>query len=347
MAVVETRKVQLTGGTTLTVSLPKAWADRVGLRTGDRIAFHAVEGNALQLRPVGELEQRAPVRERIDASGLTPRMLEQRVIGLYVAGCDIIDVVGLTPAALEAVGTLPRRLSGLEAVRQGPDWITLQDFMDARNFDVAAAFDRMYATASGIHRAALAAIAKMTPPPLAEARARNEEVERLQWVAVRQQRRLADDASRSRLPAHAALTYAKASVFLQTFSLYGLRLSEATQVIACSAAGRTACTAVLDAGAQAIEIADEAARALRKVDLQAADNALRRLSTFEERFAATRSLVAHEAAKGGACGLCLSAAGVLEWVNSTALAGGRLADLAIQHAVDVARVSLPGPELGA
>lgn len=340
MGLFETRKVQLTGGTSLTVSLPKAWADRVGLRTGDTVVFQTVDGSALQLRPANGTTALRPVRERVDASGLTPRMVEQRVIGLYVAGCDVIEVGSLSKEALQATLALPRRLSGLEAVQQGADWVVFRDLMDGRDFDATVAFDRMYAVASAIHRSVHAALARQASPPLAEARMRSEEVERLQWVAVRQQRRLADAPSRVHLPSHAALTYATASALVQTFALYGVRLAEATQGLPCSAAGRAACAPVVEAGVAALQICDEAARALGKADLQTADHALRRLNGFDALFTSARGRVALDAARGGACGLCLQAGGVLEWVNTTALTGGRIADLAVQHAIDLKRLEL-------
>lgn len=342
MSHLETRKVQLTGGTTLTVSIPKVWADRVGLRTGDRVVFQMAEGNTLHLRPATELAAPALVRERIDARGLAPRMLEQRILGLYVAGCDVIEIVSLAPDAMEALSGLPRRLGGIEIVEQGEDRLVLQDFSEAREFDIAAAFDRMYAIASGIHRAAYAAIGRETPPPVAEARARCEEVERLQWVAVRLQRRLAGRATPSRVPSQIALTYARAFVTAQMLAGHGVRLTETAQLIPCSVADREACTSVLELGAHALQICDEAARSLRKADLHAADAALRRITAFDERLRLVRGLVAREAADRGACGLCLSAGGVLEWTNATALAGGRLADLAIQHAVESQMTSLQG-----
>ncbi|MFW6449319.1 MAG: AbrB/MazE/SpoVT family DNA-binding domain-containing protein, partial [Halobacteriota archaeon] len=42
----ETRKVQLTGGSTYTVSLPKPWARRNGIEAGSTLAF-LEDGNSL------------------------------------------------------------------------------------------------------------------------------------------------------------------------------------------------------------------------------------------------------------------------------------------------------------
>ena len=46
----EVRKVQITGGSTYTVSLPKEWATESGIEAGSKLAFYP-EGNTLIAAP--------------------------------------------------------------------------------------------------------------------------------------------------------------------------------------------------------------------------------------------------------------------------------------------------------
>jgi phosphate uptake regulator len=48
----ERRKVQLVGGNTFMVSLPKKWADRIGLKKQDEIEIEEQPDGALWLSPM-------------------------------------------------------------------------------------------------------------------------------------------------------------------------------------------------------------------------------------------------------------------------------------------------------
>ena len=46
----ETRKVQITGGTTLIVSLPKTWVNKVNLSAGDEVTLKPLSDGSLSIR---------------------------------------------------------------------------------------------------------------------------------------------------------------------------------------------------------------------------------------------------------------------------------------------------------
>jgi len=52
----ETRKVQVTGGSTYTVSIPKSWATDNGVSAGSTVEFYP-EGDSLFMIPAGDDER--------------------------------------------------------------------------------------------------------------------------------------------------------------------------------------------------------------------------------------------------------------------------------------------------
>ena len=102
------RKVQLTGGTTYTVSLPKTWAKERSLEPGDRVRLHPRGGRLLLTRPAAESG-----RETVSVSAARhdPAGIRRVVAGAYVAGADVVRVEGspdrdARAAVRDAVGGL-------------------------------------------------------------------------------------------------------------------------------------------------------------------------------------------------------------------------------------------------
>ncbi|MFB6174144.1 MAG: AbrB/MazE/SpoVT family DNA-binding domain-containing protein, partial [Halobacteriales archaeon] len=82
----ETRKVQVTGGSTYTVSIPKQWANDHGVEGGSTVAFY-LENDALVLTP---RRREGSVEGTLDVTGLEGDDLVRAVITMYVSGFDVI-----------------------------------------------------------------------------------------------------------------------------------------------------------------------------------------------------------------------------------------------------------------
>lgn len=84
------RKIQFTGGSSFTVTLPKAWIDRNGIQKNDEIDVVEMGAHYLLLRPSGK----KPLRQAtIQVEKLRPVQIESEILGAYVAGVDVIRVV--------------------------------------------------------------------------------------------------------------------------------------------------------------------------------------------------------------------------------------------------------------
>ncbi|MFB6217089.1 MAG: AbrB/MazE/SpoVT family DNA-binding domain-containing protein, partial [Candidatus Aenigmatarchaeota archaeon] len=51
------RKVQITGGSTFMVTLPKAWAEGIGLEPGTEVNMVSIKPNTMVLQPQTQLEE--------------------------------------------------------------------------------------------------------------------------------------------------------------------------------------------------------------------------------------------------------------------------------------------------
>jgi len=130
-----TRRVQRTGSSSLSITLPKAWTDSMNLETGDTLRFRDLGGGRLEISPAnaeGPLERRQKLL-RIDASGAPPKLLARLLIGAYITGQDQIVVTsrsGLTLEQRQEVRRTVAHVLGMTVVEEESGGVEVQNFVD-------------------------------------------------------------------------------------------------------------------------------------------------------------------------------------------------------------------------
>lgn len=336
----ETRKLQLLGGSTLSVSVPKAWAEQNGLKAGDRLLLEPLPCGALRVGAVQGAQTRAVSRQILDATALSAKQVEQRVIALYLSGRDFIEVTArpsIAPTTLTLLETLPRRINGLEIVEHQADRIVLHDMIDASEFRPQLAFDRHYGLASRMHRDILSGIAQGDEELCEEALLRKQDIDRLAWTTTKQHRLLlqrAYDGLPSDLSPHHVLIFASATNLIQRLGRQGAQLALAARDLLGVRIDDQTRSGIVEVGTRALQICDEAARGLHSHDLAAADAAHAKLASLEGRLQELRVNAARASTVLRACAPCLTSNQAVEWIHANALVGAQLADLAVQRACD-------------
>jgi phosphate uptake regulator len=179
----ETRKVQVTGGSTFTVSIPKGWATENDVEAGSRIAFHP-EGDSLVLTPATDGKR---TEGSIDIAGLTGEELRRVVMTMYVSGFDVITF------RADRVSTDQRRtireatqgLVGLEVLEETGDRVVVRDLLDSAELSVHNAVDRMRLIAASMLEDALTALAENDADLARDVIHRDDDVDRLYMVVSR------------------------------------------------------------------------------------------------------------------------------------------------------------------
>ena len=150
------RKVQLTGGTTYTVSLPKTWANEHSLEIGDAVTLHPRSDRLVLTRESGEPDQRTVT---VSAGRHAPAGIARLVAAAYVSGADTVHVEGspdrqVRAAIREAVGGFV----GLEIAEETERTVTARTMLDVADLPPERTLDRMRDRTLEMHEAAMAAV---------------------------------------------------------------------------------------------------------------------------------------------------------------------------------------------
>jgi phosphate uptake regulator len=179
----ETRKVQVTGGSTYTVSLPKDWATANDVSAGSIVEFHA-EGDSLLLTPKREEDR---TEGTLDVSGLEGDQLTRAVMTMYVSGFDIITLETPRVSAQQrrTIRQATQGLVGLEVIEETSDRVVLQDLLDSAELSIHNAITRMRLVSLTMLSDAIEALVEDDDELAHDVKERDDDVDRLWYMTSR------------------------------------------------------------------------------------------------------------------------------------------------------------------
>ncbi|WP_459192190.1 PhoU domain-containing protein [Halosimplex sp. J119] len=179
----ETRKVQVTGGSTYTVSLPKDWATANDVSAGSVVEFHSEE-DILLLSPKSENERE---EGSIDIDGLEGDQLTRAVMTMYVSGFDVInfEAARVTAGQRRTIREATQGLVGLEVIEETGERVVLQDLLDSSELSVHNAITRMRLVSMTMLSDAVTALLEDDDELAQDVIERDDDVDRLWYMVSR------------------------------------------------------------------------------------------------------------------------------------------------------------------
>jgi len=185
----EIRKIQKTGVSTMTVSLPKRWVEERGLRQGDPLEMEILKDGSLSLNNVGG-ERDEPMKKIVEVSGgEIGSHIIRKLIAAYLAGFDIIEVRSkerLDLSIKKEVKEFSRLAIGPEVIDETANTLVLHDLSDPAELPQRKCVRRMHLLASSMHRDAMIAFETGDEELARDVIDRDLDVDRLYLMVVKQ-----------------------------------------------------------------------------------------------------------------------------------------------------------------
>lgn len=333
----ELRKIQLTGGSSYTVTLPKEWVSQAKLAAGDVVGFAPQNDGSLAIYPGARLETRHS-RYEID---LSPEQSEEatfrKIIAAYLSGHDVIVARSkrpLSPAARRAVRQAAKRIIGLEVVEEETSTMVLQDFLDPREFHMDKGLRRMQALTRAMQEDAVRAFREDIDDVTSTFVERDDEVDRLYWMVNKQYHAVLRDpsyAQKMEINAGQGLNYLLAARVIERTADHAVRIASNVQAMRGDDIGARLVHKVEKQATKAFQLFAEALTSFHKQDPDAANRILGEAAAFK---AAQDALIKESLSLGGES--MLHVAYALESVGRTSAYAADIAELAINHRVAMA-----------
>ncbi len=185
----EIRRVQMTGGSSYIVTLPKHWIQSLGIQKNDPLHIHVQSDGSLLLTPrvIQDHEQR---NIEFDTRTIQkPTYLLQRLIGAYIAGYTTLKITSpsrITVQDRNIIRSFTQLAIGPEVVEETDTSVTLKDLLNPIEMPLDRTIKRMHIIVKGMLEDAMRALETRDPLLADDVQSRDNDVDRLHWLVARQ-----------------------------------------------------------------------------------------------------------------------------------------------------------------
>ncbi|MBS7383542.1 MAG: phosphate uptake regulator PhoU [Methanomassiliicoccales archaeon] len=186
----EIRKVQITGGSSMMITLPKEWAETVGLKKNDPVSLDVQNDGSLIIFPNGMEERNLSSTKCIDVNDISDNdFLYRQLVGAYIAGHNMIELRSndkLASEHIDVVSSFVQTSIGLEIIEENDNSIIIQDLMNQSQIRPLKSLERMEVLVRNMLNDVIDSIEKKDVTLFESMVERDKEVDRIHWLILRQ-----------------------------------------------------------------------------------------------------------------------------------------------------------------
>lgn len=323
------RKIQLTGGSTYTVSLPKEWANDIGVEPGDILQLYP-DGTQMVIQPSRASDELKEATVTVE--GYSEKKLRRIILAFYTSGFD--SVTFTEPAGFDhnrrVVAETARKLIGLEIIKSTETQVTLKNLLNSTTVSVEQSTKQMRQVALSMHEDAITALIEGDTDRAEQISQRDDQIDRLYAMVVRHFQRALENpvnAEELELERLALSDYQTTARQFERIADHAVKIADLATQFENPPPAEYA-DQIETAGARARDIVDQAATTIiDEGEIEMAHTALdRRDELIEEINAIGRELHEQEVAESHLIALTLDS------LTRTAEYGGNIAETSLNAA---------------
>jgi phosphate uptake regulator len=277
---VDIRRIQKTGASTMTVSLPKGWIDSQGLKAGDPVGMTLMPDGTVNIDPRSE-RKREPTRKtiRIEKEE-SEEHLTRKLIGAYLAGFNIIEVRSkdrIDHDIKHAIKDFARLVIGPEVIEETSNSVVLHDLSDPVELPQEKCVRRMHLIVNSMHKDAMEAFKDGDVDMAHDIIDRDGDVDRLYWMAVKQYNLIIKDrklGERIGVDIYEGMNLMLVARGIERIGDHAEKIAKNVIIAAESNVRMDGLDKILDLSAKALDVLDRSIEAFFLKDISAANAAI-------------------------------------------------------------------------
>lgn len=180
------RKLQKTGGASLSIIIPKKWADNLNLTDKSELFVDNSNPNFLKLSPTTQSKKNTHFT--INAQSLITVKIIREVIAAYLAGVDqvVIENLSLDTKQHKRLHQLCSSLIGFEIIDESSTKIILQNVFDSDKFPVTKNLEKMFLMTKSMFDDTITALTNLDNELSLSVIEREQEIDKFHLAITRQ-----------------------------------------------------------------------------------------------------------------------------------------------------------------
>ncbi|MDP3563314.1 MAG: PhoU domain-containing protein [Methanoregula sp.] len=283
----EIRRVQMTGGASFVVTLPKDWAEAQKIKKNDPVGLTVQpDGSLLVTKRITE-EPLQRLKE-IDCSTIAdPAFLFRLLIGTYITGFTMIRLSTkqrFPPFVRTVVRDFTQMTIGQEVVEETESVIAIKDLLNPSEMPFDNTVKRMFVIVKSMHEDAITALETHNKILANDVVSRDMDADRLNWLIARQTNMLMQNASLSRkmgISPNLAMHYYMLSRIIERVGDHAVRIAEHSLPIIDVDFDKKFMNAIKKSSAMSLEIFDRSIVSFFNADMKEAHRNIESITALE------------------------------------------------------------------
>lgn len=185
----EIRKVQVTGGSSYVITLPKEWIVQAKIKKNDPLGVIAQTDGTLLITPKTEGERVSSTKEFVVDEITSPNYLFRLLIGAYIMGFSNIIIKSKSPLdsfVRDTIIVFTQIAIGPEIMEETDKSITITDLLSPTEMPFSKSIRRMHLIVKAMHEDAIKSLVEGDEELARRIIKRDRDVDRLEWLIARQ-----------------------------------------------------------------------------------------------------------------------------------------------------------------
>jgi phosphate uptake regulator len=283
----EIRRVQVTGGASFVVTLPKEWAEGQRIKKNDPIGM-TVQPDGTLLITKNTTDEILQQTKEIDCSTIAdPAFLFRLLIGTYIMGFNMIRLTSnqvFPPFVRSVVRDYTQMTIGQEVVEETETLIAIKDLLNPVEMPFDNTIKRMFVIVKNMHKDAITALETHNKSLAEDVIKRDIDADRLNWLIARQTNMILLHASLSRkmeISPDIAMHYYLLSRIIERVGDHAVRIAEHTLPIIDIDIDKKTLTMIKKASLMSLEIFDRSIVSFFSADMKEANRNIESINSLE------------------------------------------------------------------
>jgi phosphate uptake regulator len=185
----EIRRVQITGGSSYIITLPKEWIRTMNIKKNDQLGISIQSDGTLLLNSKITQEQLQRIKEFNVSRIPKPTYLLQLLVGAYISGYTSIKIISpsrMPTTIRNVIRSFTQLAIGPEVVEETDATVTLKDLLNPMEMPLDRTIKRMHIIVNGMYEDTIRALQTKDKNLAGDVLSRDDDVDRLHWLVARQ-----------------------------------------------------------------------------------------------------------------------------------------------------------------
>ncbi|MGF3554743.1 MAG: PhoU domain-containing protein [Thermoplasmatota archaeon] len=284
----EIRRVQVTGGSSYVLTLPKEWIKSLKIKKNDPLGIYVQSDGTLLVTPKMIQESTQRFKEIVASPNTKQSCLLRSLIAAYISGFTLIKIISptrMSPSILNVIRTFTLMAIGHEVIEETDTTIILKDLLNPAEMSFDRTIKRMHIIVKGVYEDLMKALQSKNLELINEITLRENEIDRLNWLIARQYNIILQNISlteKMEITTNFATTCFLISRIIERIADHTVKISENIPILLNSKLNKKSINQLINAGYFSLDIFNKSITSFFKKDIHSCNENIESVNKLEK-----------------------------------------------------------------